>query len=85
MRLEEYDERGLMNLAEALVSRAREDYDARIKSHDFLSARNLADKDSRGLVGYIVGYATGDHEFMKKEVEAEIKKERSKYYGFKEL
>lgn len=85
MRLEEYDERGLMNLAEALVSNAREDYDARIKSHDFLSARSLADKDSRGLVGYIVGYATGDHEFMKKEVEAEIKKERSKYYGFKEL
>lgn len=85
MRLEEYNEDGLMNLAAALLACARQDYDARIKSHDFLSARLQADYDSRGIVGYIVGYATGDHEFMKKEVEAEIKKERSKYYGFKEL
>lgn len=85
MRLDIYDEKGLMRLAETLVSNARQDYDDRIKSHDFLSARMLADEDSRGLVGIIVGYATGDHEAMKKEVELKIEKERSKYYGAKKL
>ena len=76
---------GLMRLAETLVSTARQDYEDRIKSHDFLSARMLADKDSRGLVGIIVGYATGDCEAMKKEVEIKIEEERSRYNGIKKL
>lgn len=85
MRLDVYNEEGLINLASALVSNARQDYDIRIKSHDFLSARMLADSDSRGLVGIIVGYATGDRESMKKEVELKIEKERSRYNGVKKL
>lgn len=68
------DNDGVVNLARALVTQAREEYDNSIECENYLNARIRASMDSRGIVGYILGWAVNDNEFLLKEVESRISK-----------
>ena len=63
---------GVINLATALIKQAVEEYQAHIDVCNDIQARACADMDSRGLVGTILAYATGDRNFLVKEVEKKI-------------
>lgn len=63
------DENGLINLATALIEQAKHDYDVLIENGDYPNAKYMADRDSRGLIGYILSWCTDDPEYFKKEVE----------------
>lgn len=68
------DNDGIINLAKALVTQAREEYNNSIECENYLDARIRANMDSRGIVGYILGWAVNDNEFLLKEVESRISK-----------
>ena len=68
------DNDGVVNLARALVTQAREEYDNSIECENYLNARISASMDSRGIVGCILGWAVNDNEFLLKEVESRISK-----------
>lgn len=54
MQVSNYDDEGLMNLAIAIIDQARDDYKSDIEDGYIVMARILADRDSRGLIGYIL-------------------------------
>lgn len=70
--INEYTDEGVINLAIAIVETAREDYDAYLNVCNDIQARISAKVDSRGIVGAILEYTTGDKEFMLKEIEKRI-------------
>lgn len=72
--INEYTDEGVINLASAILEDARNDYKAHLSVCNDLQARINAKMDSKGIVGAIVEYATGDREFMLKEVEEEIRR-----------
>ena len=63
---------GVINLAIALLEQAVEEYQIHLDVCNDIQARVCADIDSRGLVGKILEYATGDRNFLVKEVEKKI-------------
>lgn len=77
--IEDVDNDGIINLMSALLIQARQDYELSLNYCDPISARNKADYDARGIVGYIVGYVTGDKYFFAKEVDRRIDEERRKH------
>lgn len=70
----DYVDEGVINLAIAIINEARAEYEAHLNVCSDLQARLCAERDSRGIVGYILEYATGDKQFMLKQVENEIKR-----------
>lgn len=72
--INEYTDEGVINLAIAILEDARDDYKAHLNVCNDLQARISAKTDSKGIVGSIVEYITGDREFMLKEVEKEIRR-----------
>lgn len=69
-----YVDEGVINLAAAILREARDEYKAHLDICNDLQARICAERDSRGIVGRILEYATGDRQFMLKQVEEEIKR-----------
>lgn len=67
--IDNYIDEGVINLAEAILRDAKEEYDLHISVCNDLQARICAKMDSRGIVGSILEYIVGDREFMLKEVE----------------
>lgn len=68
----EYTDEGVINLAVAIIELAREDYEAHLNVCNDIQARISAKTDSKGIIGDILEYTTGDREFMLKEVEKRI-------------
>lgn len=68
----EYTDEGVINLAIAIIKEAREEYEAHLNVCNDIQARISAKVDSKGIVGSILEYTTGDREFMLKEVEKRI-------------
>lgn len=68
----EYTDEGVINLAIAIMETAREDYESYLNVCNDIQARILAKVDSKGIVGAILEYTTGDREFMLKEIEKRI-------------
>lgn len=54
MSADNYDEDGLMKLAIAVIEQARLDYKSLTEQGCYTSARIIADRDSRGLIGFIL-------------------------------
>lgn len=67
-----YTDDGIINLAIAIIEQAVEDYQNHLDVCNDLQARLCAKADSNGILGYILGYATGDKDFLVKEVEKKI-------------
>ena len=67
-----YTDEGVINLAIAILNDARETYENYLNVCNDIQARICAKTDSKGIVGAILEYATGDREFMVKEVEKRI-------------
>ena len=70
--INEYTDEGVINLSIAILKTAKETYDAHIDACNYLQARISASTDSKGIVGDILAYATGDREFLLKEIEKRI-------------
>lgn len=64
---------GVINLAEAILKDAGEEYENYILALNESQALYLARRDSRGLVGKILEYCTGDREYMVKKVNERVK------------
>ena len=71
------DDDGIINLAVRLVHDSREECMASIRAGDYIGARIIADKDSRGLVGLICDWACNDKKALLKEINETIKKVQS--------
>ena len=63
---------GVINLAEAILKNAREEYKMHLNVCNDYQAIASAKTDSKGIVGYILEYAVGDREFMLKEIKKQI-------------
>ena len=72
MSTEEYTDEGILNLAYALISQAKEECMASVRAGDFINARVIADRDSRGIVGKILQFATGSSSFLEECINKEI-------------
>lgn len=59
---------GIINLAVALIEQAKEDYDDFISNGDDIEARVIAERDTRGLIGFILDWTVNDKEFLLKKV-----------------
>ncbi len=68
----EYTDEGVINLAIAILETARDEYEAYLNVCNDVQARISAKVDSKGIVGAILEYTTGDREFMLKEIEKRI-------------
>lgn len=66
-----YDE-GVIELSTALLQQAVEEYQAHLDVCNDIQARICADMDSRGIVGKILEYTTGDRNFLVKELDKKI-------------
>lgn len=72
MQKKELCDEGVMNLAEAILKNAREEYNMHLNVCNDYQAIIAAKTDSKGIVGYILEYAVGDREFMLKEIKKQI-------------
>ena len=70
--VDDYFDEGVINLASALLAQAKEEYQMHLDCCNDLQARICAVVDSHGIVGKILEYATGDREFMVKEIDKKI-------------
>lgn len=68
----DYFDEGVINLAEAILKQAVYEYETHLNVCNDYQARIKAKTDSKGIVGSIMEYATGDREFLVKEVEKRI-------------
>lgn len=68
MPLEEVDDDGVIRLMSEIISQARSDYNTHLLACNTSGAIIQAESDSRGLLGHIVGYVTGDNQYLLKEV-----------------
>lgn len=71
--MQEYDDDGILKLAVAVVESAKEECMACVTCGDFIAARIIADRDSRGLVGWICEWACGNRNAILDEVNEVIK------------
>lgn len=62
------DDEGIVNLCIALITMAKQEYEAYIECGQFLEARVRADMDSRGLVGHILAWVCDDSKALLKDV-----------------
>lgn len=76
---------GVMLLSAAIIEQAQEDYSNQLEYGSYTQARITADRDSRGIVGYILAYFADDNEYLKKQVEKSIQLERRKRYGSQKI
>lgn len=76
--VKEYVDEGVINLSLAIIESAREEYEMYLNLCNDIQARISAKVDSKGIVGVILEYATGDREFMLKEVEKQISSQLEK-------
>lgn len=67
-----YIDEGVINLSIAIIEQAREDYETHLSVCNDLQARISAKTDSKGIVGDILAFITGDREFLLKEIEKRI-------------
>lgn len=72
MSAEEYTDDGIMNLAYALLSSAKDECMASVEAGDYIGARVKADMNTRGIVGKILQFATGDSTFLEEYINKEI-------------
>lgn len=70
--VEDYIDEGVINLSMAIIELAKENYETHLSACNYLQARISAQTDSKGIVGDICAFATGDREFLLKEVEKRI-------------
>lgn len=70
--IKEICDEGAIKLAEELLKEAVRDYQAHLDLCNDLQARVKADMDSRGIVGKILEYATGDRNYLVKELDKKI-------------
>ena len=71
-----YNDDGILNFAYALLAQAKEEAFSKILYGDYIGARASAGWSSKGIVGNILEYATGDRDFLIKVVDEEIKKQK---------
>lgn len=64
---------GVINLAEAILRDAGGEYENYLLALNETQALYLANRDSRGIVGKILEYCTGDRKYMVKKVKDRIK------------
>lgn len=69
-----YEDEGVINLASAIIENAVSDYYSHLSVCNDLQARICAQTDSKGIVGSIMEFATGDREFLLKMVEEKIRR-----------
>lgn len=69
-----FEDEGVINLSSAIVGNAVSEYNAHLSVCNDLQARICAQTDSKGIVGSIMEFATGDREFLLKMVEEEIRR-----------
>lgn len=70
--INEFIDEGVINLSIAIVEAARQNYENHLDACNYIQARICAQTDSKGIVGSILEYTTGDREFMLKEIEKRI-------------
>lgn len=68
----DYIDEGVINLSAAIIRAAKENYEAHLDACNYLQARISASTDSKGIVGDILAFATGDREFLLKEIDRRI-------------
>lgn len=69
-----FKDEGVINLAEAIIKDAVYEYNTYLSVCNDLQARIRAQTDSKGIVGSIMEFATGDREFLLKTVEGKIER-----------
>lgn len=67
--INKFDDGGILNLCEAILEQAKQDYIEQRNLCNLTQAYIIAESDSRGLVGKILSYAAGDSKIMLKEIE----------------
>ena len=67
--INKYNDGGILNLCEAILEQAKQDYTEQHNLCNITQAYIIAKSDSRGIVGKILSYAAGDSEIMLKEIE----------------
>lgn len=70
--INEYVDEGVINLSTVIIEAAKQDYENYLNACNYLQARICAHTDSKGIVGDILAFATGDREFLLKEIEKQI-------------
>ena len=70
--VQDYIDEGVIILSEAIIDAAKENYEAHLSAGNYIQARISAVTDSKGIVGDICAFATGDREFLVKDVEKRI-------------
>ena len=70
--INEYIDEGVINLSIAIVESAKHNYENHLNACNDIQARICAQTDSKGIVGDILAFATGDREFLLKEIEKQI-------------
>ena len=69
-----FEDEGVINLASAIIENAVSDYYEHLSVCNDLQARISAQVDSKGIVGSIMEFVTGDREFLLKMVEEKIRR-----------
>lgn len=72
--INDYIDEGVINLLEAIVKNAVLEYYTYLSVCNDYQARIRAQTDSKGIVGSIMEFATGDREFLLKMVEEKIER-----------
>lgn len=70
--INEFIDEGVINLSIAIVEAAKQNYENHMDACNYLQARISASTDSKGIVGDILAFATGDREFLLKEIDRRI-------------
>lgn len=70
--INDYMDEGVINLSIAIIGAAKQNYENHLDACNYIQARICAQTDSKGIVGDILAYATGDREFLLKEIEKQI-------------
>lgn len=76
--INDYIDEGVINLSSAIIENAVSEYEAHLSVCNDLQARICAQTDSKGIVGRIMEFATGDREFLLKMVEEKIRRRYEK-------
>ena len=72
MSIEDYTDEGILSLAEYILKRSREECMTSIEVGDYINARVIADRDSRGIVGKILQFCTGDSKALYNYIDEQI-------------
>lgn len=66
--MSDIDNEGIVNLCIALITMAKQEYEAYIECGQFVEARVRAEIDSRGLIGHILAWVCDDSKALLKDV-----------------